>query len=84
MASSVPRWGALTFDEKVENDMVVNRVKDIHAKPHKTNYLKRNMLNTSASFSKSLVKSSPLDLQEDSTPQVDKGEEKKKKLDNER
>jgi hypothetical protein len=26
--SKVPRWGALTFEEKVDNDMVLNRMKD--------------------------------------------------------
>jgi len=26
--SKVPRWGALTFEEKIDNDMVLNRMKD--------------------------------------------------------
>ena len=26
--SHMPRWGALTFEEKIENDMVANRMKD--------------------------------------------------------
>lgn len=45
IVSKVPRWGALTFYEEVKNDMVVNRVKDIHAKPPKMNFLKYNALN---------------------------------------
>ena len=42
IVSNVPRWGALTFHEEVENDMIANRVKDIFARPHRTNYLKIN------------------------------------------
>ena len=48
METQLPRWGALTFEEKLENDMVVNRVRNIHAKPHITNYLKANRLNTAS------------------------------------
>ena len=40
--SKVPRWGALTFQEKVDNDMVLNRMKDIHAEPHKKDFIKIN------------------------------------------
>ena len=44
--SKVPRWGALTFNEKVENDMVLNRMKDIYAPPHKTDFIKLNIQKT--------------------------------------
>ena len=44
--SKVPRWGALTFNEKVENDMVLNRMKDIYAPPHKTDFIKLNIKKT--------------------------------------
>ena len=40
----VPRWGAMTFGEKVENDMVINRICDIHRqKPNEKNFIKLNV-----------------------------------------
>lgn len=42
--STVPRWGALSFEEKIENDMVIHRMKDIHQPPHKKDFVKINKL----------------------------------------
>ena len=44
--SKVPRWGAMTFDEKIENDMVINNMKDIHQLPAKKDFLKLNIRNS--------------------------------------
>ena len=44
--SKVPRWGAMTFEEQVENHMMLNQMKNIHAKPQKKNFLKLNIRQT--------------------------------------
>ena len=43
--SKVPRWGAMSFEEKIENDMVLNRMKvtDNTKCPNQKNFLKINI-----------------------------------------
>ena len=41
--SQAPRWGAMSFDERVENDMVVNRIRDIYQNPYDKDFLKLNV-----------------------------------------
>lgn len=52
MSCKVPRWGALTFEEKVANDMVLNRMKDIKEPPVQTNFVEKNFHNQGVSSKK--------------------------------
>ena len=37
--SKVPRWGPMTFEEHVNNDMFLNKVKDQNVKPVRTDFV---------------------------------------------
>ena len=57
MSCKVPRWGALTFEEKVANDMVLNRMKDIDQPPVQTNFIEKNYINQGISSKKRQLES---------------------------
>lgn len=41
--SKVPRWGPMTFEDKIENDMFLNRVKDLGAAPALKDFVRHNI-----------------------------------------